>query len=44
MRVYLDAEHKLKGEEVGTQDVVAMLQAALDHNKIFFKWNRIYVW
>ena len=37
MRVYLDAEHKLKGEEVGTQDVVAMLQAALDHNKIFFK-------
>lgn len=37
MRVYLDAEHKLKGEEVGTQDVVAMLHAALDHNKIFFK-------
>ena len=37
IQIYLDAEHKLKNEEVGTQDTLAMLQTALEHNKVFFK-------
>ena len=37
IQIYLDAEHKLKNEEVGTQDALAMLQTALEHNKVFFK-------
>ena len=36
--IYIDEEKKLKGADVETtQDALAMLQTALDHNKVFFQ-------